>query len=65
MRDPKRIREILRTIQVLWEANPDFRLGQLIVVAVNPKDPTPEVFYIEDDELKKRLVERFNFLTYE
>lgn len=56
---------MLRTIQVLWEANPDFRLGQLIVAAVNPKDPTPEVFYIEDDELKKRLVERFNFLTYE
>jgi len=35
--------------------SPDLRLGQLIVNAVRPSDPCPEIFYIEDDGLLKGL----------
>lgn len=55
MRDPKRIDEILNELREVWMANPDLRLGQLVVNVVKPKEPTPEVFYIEDDEFRGRL----------
>jgi uncharacterized protein YihD (DUF1040 family) len=55
MRDPKRIDEILNELREVWMANPDLRFGQLVVNVVKPKEPTPEVFYIEDDEFRGRL----------
>lgn len=57
MRDPDRIDEMLGLIREIWVSNPDLRLGQLIVGATAPKQPCPEVFYIEDSELQKRLIE--------
>lgn len=51
MRDPRRIDEILAEIKRTWEQHPDLRLGQLIVIATCPKQPCPEVFSIEDDQL--------------
>lgn len=39
MRDPNRIPEILETVKTLWEANPDLRLGQLIINAAGD-EPT-------------------------
>lgn len=45
MRDPDRIPRILLDLSKAWRANPDLRLGQLIVNLLG-KDP----FYIEDDE---------------
>ena len=51
MRDPKRIDEILEVIRLVWTESPDLRLGQIIVGSVAPKQPCPEVFYIEDSEL--------------
>ena len=48
-RDPSRIPQILARLQRTWEACPDMRLGQLILVA--PGD----LFNIEDEELLIRI----------
>lgn len=55
MRDPNRIDPMLQAIAEAWKQCPDLRLGQLIVNAVNPGCPAPEVFYMEDDELVRRI----------
>jgi len=57
MRDPERIDRILTSVEEIWKKYPDLRLTQLImnVLMIN-KDP----YYIEDDELEKRLVEYKN-----
>lgn len=55
MRDPQRIDEVLLAIRTAWQLDPDLRLGQLIVNAVRPTSPCPEVFYIEDEKLVKGL----------
>lgn len=49
MRDPARIDRMLETLRTAWTARPDLRLGQLIVVAIQPKQSVPAVFYAEDD----------------
>jgi hypothetical protein len=52
MRDPKRIKKILKTVEYIWEKNPDWRLTQLIMNALNiNSDP----YYIEDHDLEKAL----------
>lgn len=56
MRDKNRIPKILTELQRIWEAHPDLRLGQLLVIAANPPDPCPAVFYIEDEELLQGLL---------
>ncbi|MFD2566897.1 hypothetical protein [Pseudotenacibaculum haliotis] len=56
MRDINRIPKILNELERIWKANPDFRLGQLIVVGARPKGSCPEVFYIEDEELLDGLL---------
>ncbi|HOT30423.1 MAG TPA: hypothetical protein PLU72_19775 [Candidatus Ozemobacteraceae bacterium] len=55
MRDIKRIERMLATIKEKWLLNPDLRLGQIIINAVRPEHPCPEVFYIEDTELEKSI----------
>lgn len=55
MRDENRIPKIIEHLKRIWKANPDLRLGQLIVVATKPENPCPSVFYIEDEELLKGL----------
>jgi len=57
MRDPERIERVLATLKRVWEQQPDLRLGQLIVVAAKPKQPCPEVFYVEDDALLQGLLD--------
>ncbi|MBO6270588.1 MAG: hypothetical protein J6N19_15775 [Clostridium sp.] len=50
MRDPNRIPKTLKAIEKFWKANPDWRLGQLIVNisrAAGKMDP----FFLEDDQL--------------
>ena len=54
-RDPKRIDEILAELRELWMTCPDLRLGQLVVNIIGPSQPTPEVFYVDDDEFLIRL----------
>lgn len=56
MRDKNRIPKILIELERIWKANPDFRLGQLLVVGAKPKEPCPEVFYIEDEKLLDGLL---------
>ena len=51
MRNPKRIKKILKEIEFIWEDFPDFRLGQLIGNVL--QDPT--LYYIEDDQLVEML----------
>lgn len=55
MRDPSRIDEVLAALREAWLESPDLRLGQLIVNAIRPSNPCPEIFYKEDDELLKGL----------
>jgi hypothetical protein len=55
MRDPARIDDVLAAVRAAWAESPDLRLGQLIVNAVRPTNPCPEVFYTEDDALVQRL----------
>ena len=55
MRDPARIDLIIEKLRNLWKANPDLRLGQLLVNLIRPQEPCPQVFYFEDTDLLKRF----------
>lgn len=55
MRDPARIDQIIEILWETWTQYPDQRLGQLIINAVNPREPCPEVFSVEDSVLARRL----------
>jgi len=52
MRNPKRIKPMLKLIKEIWEMYPDLRLTQLIMnaLAMN-RDP----YYVEDDTLEEAL----------
>ena len=52
MRDPKRIKELCKIIETVWEKVPDWRLGQLLFNATGKYD----IFYVEDDVIKKALL---------
>jgi hypothetical protein len=45
--DAGRIDRVLLAVSAAWRANPDLRLGQLVVNAAGDSDP----FYVEDEEL--------------
>jgi hypothetical protein len=47
MRDPVRISRILDKLLMLWEASPDWRLGQLIMNCIQKTGVDP--FSVEDD----------------
>ena len=58
MRDPNRISVVLRAVEEVWRANPDLRLGQLLVTATNlsgRKAVSPEVFSLEDEDMLKGI----------
>ena len=55
MRDPARIDVVLAALRAAWVDSPNLRLGQLIVNAVRPSNPCPEVFHAEDDALLRGL----------
>jgi len=55
MRDPDRINIVLEKIRRLWLHDPDIRLGQLLINLVEPKSPCPELFYLEEKELLRKL----------
>ncbi|GAB4547703.1 MAG: hypothetical protein Tsb0013_07650 [Phycisphaerales bacterium] len=55
-----RIESTLQLLAQVWRASPDLRLSQILVNALSPKTPVPEIFYAEDDRLiegLKRLAE--------
>lgn len=51
MRDPKRIKPLLKTLEDVWNDVPDWRFGQLIcnMLGTFGRDP----FYVEDDEMQE------------
>lgn len=51
-KDPKRIPDVLNKIKELWEKAPDLRLGQLLS---NTCKKDIQLYYLEDDDLVKRL----------
>lgn len=52
MKDPQRIPEIIDQLQKLWALNPDLRLLQLLINAVNP---CADLYHLEDAVLLARL----------
>ena len=63
MRDADRINFVLDKIRQLWLQNPDLRLGQLLIIAVEPKKPCPELFYLEEKDLLRKLEEQLQFAS--
>jgi hypothetical protein len=62
MRDVNRIYDILVKFQDLWEQYPDQRFGQIISnYLVNDNE---DIFYIEDDELSKRLTDQLSLIEW-
>lgn len=62
MRDINRIYDILVKFYDLWEQYPDQRFGQIISnYLVNDKE---DIFYIEDDELSKRLTDQLSLIEW-
>lgn len=55
MRDKDRIDAVLRILKETRPLDSDLRLGQLIVNAIRPNVPVPEIFYAEDDALVEGL----------
>lgn len=59
MRNPNRIPEVLMMLQQGWEKVPDWRLGQLIE-NLKRYIGIDDLFYIEDDEMTKKIVDFFD-----
>ena len=58
MRDPSRIDNILKKIEVIWKRYPDLRFTQLvdnIACKAGGCISFEDVFYLEDSELNKSL----------
>ena len=53
MRDPKRISEILKRLEVVWKKYPDLRLGQLLIDVLHVRNNF--LFYIEDNKLIEEI----------
>lgn len=54
MRDPQRISMICNNLAELWSLVPDWRFGQLIE-NFKIHENIPDLFFIEDEDLIKRL----------
>lgn len=59
MRDPNRIYEIITLIQNGWAKVPDWRFGQ-VVENLKRYIGVDDLFYIEDDELTKKIIDYFD-----
>ena len=57
MRDPKRIEPMIQLVWDVWQRSPDLRLGQILVNAIRPTEPCPQVFSAEDDTIARGLEE--------
>ena len=54
MRDPKRIKKVIKALKKRWKKNPELRLGQLLFLVANNNN----LFYLEDKELLNRLTKK-------
>lgn len=51
MRDPKRIDKMINLLRDVWHANPDMRLGQLMLnLTSNSRLDTTQFWHAEDEE---------------
>ena len=57
-RDPKRITPTLDIIKQIWKMHPDLRLSQLILNVKKPEEF--DLYYVEDDELIKRITKLYS-----
>lgn len=55
MSQSTRQKDLLDALVAAWEAHPELRLGLLLVNAVSPKEPAPEIFHMHDQVLLNRL----------
>lgn len=56
MRDPTRIDRMLALLGSAWKANPDMRLGQLVVALGSGLTAAwPDVFHVEDGAMERAL----------
>jgi hypothetical protein len=56
MRNPKRIKRILKLVEKIWKKCPDYRLTQLIMNALAMND---DPYHIEDEVLEGKLEELY------
>lgn len=54
MRNPQRIKPLVRKLMGVWMANPDLRLGQLMFFVSRGYTET-DIFYVEDDVMEEAL----------
>ena len=54
-KEPNIENDVLEALMDAWVRYPQMRLGQLIVNVIRPEKPCPEIFYIEDSQLIKKL----------
>jgi hypothetical protein len=60
MRDPARIPQVLKAIDIYWSMHPDLRLGQILYnlhreLCDKKKQARREIWALEDDELLEEL----------
>tara|TARA_R100001244_G_scaffold132233_2_gene107637 strand:- start:2349 stop:2660 length:312 start_codon:yes stop_codon:yes gene_type:complete len=68
MRDPDRISKILKKLQIIWQAQPDLRLGQLLTnlsgrrvefsrggSGYDWQERYPDLYQIDDDEWMAKI----------
>ena len=56
-KEPNLEEDVMEAIMVAWSKHPSMRLTQLLVNAIQPSKPCPDIFYVEDSQLIKRLME--------
>lgn len=49
------IKTIVKLLRAAWLANPELRLGQLLVCANRPDKPVPEIFHATDKKWESSL----------
>lgn len=54
-RTEKEIDAFLSSVRRAWRLNPEQRLTQLIVNAINPTESCAQIFYVEDQKLADHL----------
>ena len=55
-RDPERIDRMVELLREMWHLVPQWRLTQLVINATDTDHNCGPVFYIEDEEMEKRLM---------
>lgn len=57
MREPERIKPILKELEKLWNLHPNMRLGQLVYVINEINNHGGDIFQVEDSQWEKWISE--------